>query len=102
MPYGAGGGGQENGLGVAALVLGIIGLVLMCAYGSGIIFSVLAIVLGKMGMNKAAQGRANNAGMAKAGFIMGIVGTVIGVIVVLFFILVFAGALLSGETTTIN
>ncbi len=85
------------------MILGIIGLVLMCAYGAGIIFAIIAIVLGKMGMNKVAQGRANNPGMAKAGFIMGIIGTVIGVLFLLFLIFVIVlGVLSEGSSTTFN
>jgi len=83
------------------MVLGIIGLVLMCFYGGGIIFSILAIVLGKMGMTKAEQGRANNLGTAKAGFVMGIIGTALGAIIivgVIFFFIVVAAS----STTSIN
>jgi uncharacterized membrane protein len=52
----------------------------------GTIGSVLAIVFGKIGMNKADQGMATNRGAAKAGFILGIVGlalTVLGIIIAL-------------------
>jgi hypothetical protein len=46
--------------------------------------SILAIVFGKIGMNKADQGLATNRGAAKAGFVPGIVGislTVVGIII---------------------
>lgn len=69
----------QNGMGTAALVMGI--LQFFCL---GTIGSVLAVIFGKIGMNKADQGLANNRGVAKAGFILGIVGlalTAVGLIV---------------------
>jgi len=71
--------GPQNGLGTTALIMGI--LQFFCLPGIG---SILAIVLGKLGMNKAKQGLATNGGTAKAGFWLGIIGlilTVIGIIV---------------------
>jgi len=71
----------QNGMGTAALDMGI--LQFFCL---GTIGSVLAIVFGKIGMNKADQGMATNRGAAKAGFILGIVGlalTVLGIIIAL-------------------
>ncbi len=69
----------QNGMGTAALIMGI--LQFFCL---GTIGTILAIVFGKIGMNKAEQGLATNGGAAKAGFILGIIGavlTVIGIIV---------------------
>jgi uncharacterized membrane protein len=50
----------------------------------GTIGSVLALIFGKIGMNKADQGLATNRGVAKAGFVLGIVGlalTAVGIVV---------------------
>ena len=66
----------QNGMGTAALVLGIIGLVL-CG-GFTIILPLLATVFGAIGRKKADQGLANNRGSATAGLVMGIIGLVIG------------------------
>ena len=69
----------QNGMGTAALVMGI--LQFFCL---GTIGSVLAIVFGKIGMNKADQGLATNRGSAKAGFVLGIVGlalTAVGIVI---------------------
>ncbi len=63
----------DNSKGTTALVTGIIGLVI-CP----IIFSIIAIVFGRQGMAAAERGTANNGGMAKAGFILGIIGLVLG------------------------
>lgn len=73
------GAAPQNGMGTAALVMGI--LQFFCL---GTVGSILAIVFGKIGMNKADQGLATNRGAAKAGFILGIIGialTVVGLIV---------------------
>jgi hypothetical protein len=84
---------QQNGMGTAALVLGIIALAAWCA---GLIPAILAIIFGKIGMTKADQGLANNRGMAKAGFILGIVALGIWG----FWIIVWIIAAASSTTTT--
>lgn len=65
---------------VAALVLGIIGLVCN-AFGAetvaGPICSVLAIIFGVIGMKK----NSDKKGMAKAGLILGIIGLVLGILI---------------------
>ncbi len=71
---------QQNGMGVAALVLGIVALV--TCWGA-VVPSVLAIIFGKIGMTKADQGLANNRGMAKAGFILGIIGAALWVVIII-------------------
>lgn len=79
--------GGASGRAIAALVLGIISI-LMCCTPVGII----GIVLGKMEMNAIQEGRAPRAGetLAKVGFYLGIVGTAISL---LFGGLYFLGAL---------
>jgi Domain of unknown function (DUF4190) len=84
----------QNGMGTAALIMGI--LQFFCL---GIIGSILAIVFGKIGMDRADQGLANNRGTAKAGFVLGIIGVVLAVIgAIIYVILLSTGAL----TTTIT
>lgn len=63
---------MQNGMGTAALVMGI--LQFFCL---GIIGSILAIVFGKIGMERADQGLADNRGVAKAGFVLGVIGVVL-------------------------
>lgn len=70
-PYG--GGTQKNSLGVWALVLGILGL--CCGFAS-----IGGLILGRMSMQAADRGEANNRGLGKAGFILGIVGIALWVI----------------------
>lgn len=80
----------QNGMGTAALVLGIIGCI-------PIIGGILAIIFGRIGMRNAEQGLATNGGVAKAGFILGIIGLVLAVIGVILYVIVFAAAVSSGS-----
>lgn len=67
-------------MGTAALVLGIIGVLVL-----GCIFGVLAIIFGAIGINRANAGRATNKGAATAGLVLGIVGVVLWFFVILAF-----------------
>ena len=88
----------QNGLGTAALVLGIVQF--FCGFsffipfaGLGtIVVPILALIFGKIGMNKAAQGLATNGGMAKAGFILGIIGVVLSVLGIILWIVAFVAS----------
>ena len=71
----------QNGMGTAALVMGI--LQFFCL---GVIGSILAIVFGRIGMKRADQGLATNRGTAKAGVILGIVGVAMQVAGIIYFI----------------
>jgi hypothetical protein len=64
--YGAPPVRRRNGMGVAALVLGIAAFLISP-------LSILAIIFGRIGLNRAARGEATNRGVAQAGFVLGIV-----------------------------
>jgi hypothetical protein len=90
-----------NGHAVAALTLGIAGLVLFFASGFGLVFvlnlpcSVLAWVFGLRGMRRVDRGEtAQRRGMAQAGMVLGVVGTVAGGLAIIGWTL---GFLLSDE-----
>ncbi len=83
MPTGGGGGNQDNGSGTVALVTGILSF-----FACPIILSIVAIVFGKKGMAAAAAGTADNGGQAKAGYIMGIISLILGIIFIIFYVLV--------------
>uniref|UniRef100_UPI004057154E DUF4190 domain-containing protein n=1 Tax=Streptomyces olivaceus TaxID=47716 RepID=UPI004057154E len=73
----------QNGMGTASMVLGILACALFCMYGVvSVILGVLAVVFGVKGRRRAEQGLANNHGQAQAGFVMGIVGIILGVVVI--------------------
>ncbi|QEV20559.1 DUF4190 domain-containing protein [Streptomyces alboniger] len=67
-----------NGMGVAALVLGIIATVGFCLGPLAVVLGVLAVVFGAVGRGKARRGEATNGGQALAGIICGSVGIVLG------------------------
>jgi uncharacterized membrane protein len=73
----------QNGMGVAAMVLGIVSCSLFCLYGViSLITGVLAVVFGIKGRRRVERGEATNHGQAQAGLIMGIIGIVLGVAVI--------------------
>ena len=88
-PPGYGGYGRQakNGMGIAALVLGIIGL-LSSFFLVGGLFGLLAVIFGVMGRGRAKRGEATNGGMALAGLILGALALAIalfvGVIIAMF------------------
>src|SRR4051812_32895976 len=61
----------RNGFGTAALVLGIVGLILFWTIILGVILGVLAIVFGVLGRKRASRREATNGGVALAGAILG-------------------------------
>jgi len=65
----------SNGMGIASLIFGIVQFFCIPFIGG-----ILAIVFGRIGINKAKRGEATNGGVAKAGFWLGIVGLVLSVI----------------------
>jgi hypothetical protein len=70
----------KNGLGVAALVLGILSLPAAFTVIFGVLFGVLAIIFGVLGRGRAKKGQANNGGMATAGLVLGILGVVLSLV----------------------
>ncbi len=61
----------RNGVGIAALVVGLISLVF-----AGLILGAVAIILGWIGMNRVKKGEATNQVMALIGVVLGIAGVV--------------------------
>jgi Domain of unknown function (DUF4190) len=66
----------RNGLGVAALVVAIIGL--LTVFG-GIILGVVAVILGFLGWGRARRGEATNGGVAIAGIVLGFLGILVSI-----------------------
>lgn len=72
---------QASGLSTASLVLGIVGIVASCA----MIPSVLAILFGVLSMRaQGGEGAAGGRNYSVAGIVLGIVGTGLGILVILF------------------
>lgn len=71
----------RNGLGLAALILGVIAI-LTCWVVIGGVFGLLAIVLGVLGAGRARRGRATNRGVAITGIVTGAIGLVLSIVIV--------------------
>ena len=85
--YGAPGMGYpvqaRNGLGIAALTLGIIGAVsgiIPLLFWLAGILGILATVFGMIGRGRAKRGEATNKGQATAGLVLGIISLVLAVV----------------------
>lgn len=72
---------QKNGLGIAALVLGILSLVSWFLFIGGL-FGLIAIILGVIALGRVKRGEANNKGMAIAGIVTGAIGLLLTILVV--------------------
>ncbi|MFJ3584108.1 DUF4190 domain-containing protein [Streptomyces sp. NPDC090127] len=73
----------RNGLGVTALVLGLVGLlfgVFPFTFWLGAILGVLALIFGIIGHGRARKGEATNKGMALAGLVLGSVALVVSIV----------------------
>ncbi|MCW2713597.1 MAG: hypothetical protein JWN88_644 [Frankiales bacterium] len=81
--FGAGGPGRapSNGLGIAALVLGILGV--LGFFLGGALLGIIAIVLGFIGRGRAKRGEATNGGMALAGILLGVLSILLTALIVI-------------------
>lgn len=80
----AGGAQQNNGMATAALVLGIISIVLCWIWVVGIIAGILAIILAIVAKNKIkANPNMGGKGAATGGLVTGIIGTLISLVIVI-------------------
>ena len=77
----------RNGLGITALVLGVVGLLSFWSVLGGIVFGVAAVIIGIVARGRVKRGEANNGGIAVAGIVLGAVAVVVS----LAFIAVWAG-----------
>ena len=94
-PYGAYPVAMRNGLGTAALVLGIIGVVAgatIVLFWLAFILGLLALIFGIVGRGRAKRGEANNGGKATWGFGLGIAALVLSVVGLVVVLTVFRNA----------
>lgn len=80
---------RTSGLAIAAMVLGIVGLIFLCCYGIGIIMSILAIIFGFVAKSniKNSYGEIKGDGFALTGIILGFLSIAIVIILILVFVL---------------
>lgn len=93
LPYPVTPVGETPGKAIAALVTGILGLTMCGCFPLGIV----AWVLGKQAEGEivASQGRLGGAGVAKAGWITGMIGTIGGLLYVLGMVAFFGVAIVA-------
>ena len=73
--------GPRNGIGTAALVLGIIGLALAVVVFGGLL-GLVAVILGMVALGRVRRGEATNRGVAWAGIITGVLAIALAGIIV--------------------
>ncbi|MDQ6837932.1 MAG: DUF4190 domain-containing protein [Actinomycetota bacterium] len=73
---------RGSGMAVAALVLGILGLITSITVVGGIILGLLAVILGVIASKRAKRGEAGGRGMALAGIVTGVLGIIIAIALV--------------------
>jgi hypothetical protein len=73
---------RRNGLGVAALVLGILALLTSITLVGGIVLGLAAVVLGVLGRGRVQRREADNGGVATAGIVLGVLGIVVSAAII--------------------
>ncbi len=73
---------MRNGLGTAALILGILAVVLCWTVIGGVVLGVVALGIGIPGRARVRHGQATNGGSAIAGIVLGAIGVVASVALV--------------------
>ncbi|HEY3894334.1 MAG TPA: hypothetical protein VGL88_03090 [Pseudonocardiaceae bacterium] len=69
----------RNGFGIAALVLGLLALVLCWTIIGGVLLGLLALIFGLIGGARVRRGQATNGGMSVAGIVLGVLGLLLGI-----------------------
>ncbi|MBV9161947.1 MAG: DUF4190 domain-containing protein [Pseudonocardiales bacterium] len=77
--YGAPPVRPRNGFGIAALVLGLLALVLSWTVIGGIVFGILAVIFGLLGRAQAKRGESTTGGLSIAGVVLGGIGLLIAI-----------------------
>ena len=88
LGYQTPGPSKPQGMAIAALICGILSIVLVCVNILSIPLGIAAIVLGMIGGQKARRGEAGGEGLAKTGMILGIAGVALAILLT---ILAYAG-----------
>ncbi|MER7622228.1 DUF4190 domain-containing protein [Streptomyces sp. NPDC126503] len=77
----SGGTKHTNGMAIAALVLGIVALVLFWTVFGGIVLGLAAVVLGIIGARRARGGRAPHGKMSVVGAVLGALAVIVSVVI---------------------
>lgn len=72
---------RSNGLAIGSLIAGIVSIPAMCCGGwPGLIIGIAALILGVLGLRKARTGLAGQRGLAITGIVLGLIGTILSII----------------------
>lgn len=85
----------KNGMGIAALIFGILALITCWIPIIGLVLGIVAIILGIIGRGRVKKLQATNKGAATAGLVLGILSLVINIVLIAFVgasVLAFFGA----------
>ncbi|MGV0812696.1 DUF4190 domain-containing protein [Mycolicibacterium boenickei] len=74
--------GPANGLGIAALIVAVIGLVLVWSVVGGLMFGITAVILGFLARGRVQRGEATNGGVAMSGIVLGAIACVLSLVFV--------------------
>jgi hypothetical protein len=80
------------------MILGIASIPLVCCLYIGVPLGVAAAVMGYLGKQKAAQGLATNGSQANVGFITGIVGAGLGILLLILSLVVDVSGMIPGPS----
>jgi amino acid transporter len=72
--------GPKNGLGIAALVIALLGLVFCWTVIGGVVLGVVAVIIGILGRGRAKRGQATNGGVAIAGVVLGVLAVIVSLV----------------------
>ncbi|MFJ8884093.1 DUF4190 domain-containing protein [Streptomyces sp. NPDC102402] len=78
----SGGATRSNGLAIAALVLGIVAVLLFWTVFGGILLGLLALVLGIIGSRRARGGRAPHGKLSIVGAVLGALGLIGSIVII--------------------
>jgi hypothetical protein len=81
--YGARPAAPRNGLGIGALIAGVLSIPAAFTVFGGFILAVVAVVLGVLGHRRARTGEANNGGVAIAGIVLGVLGAILSAVLII-------------------
>ena len=79
----------SNGLGIAALVIAIIGLVFCWTVVGGVILGLSAVIIGFVARGRVKRGEATNGGVAIAGIVLGFLAIIVSLVFIPIWIGVF-------------
>jgi hypothetical protein len=82
--------GPRNGLGIAALVVAILGLVFCWTVIGGVVLGVVAVIIGIIGRGRAKRGQATNGGVAIAGVLLGVLAVIVSLVFIPIWVGVFS------------